>query len=337
MPKHQRTTFGIFTEAVGLYFSNIGKFIKYMTFPVMGQILGLILILFTTYMYVVNMPKLILKYPNLDNINSLIIISVLLTLPGLAIFCKAFWEYLLAYGAINSMFANMINSGKVYDFEAHTELIKRRSLPFITLWLLIGIYSLLAVCPLLIIICLVFAVYFILVFQVFTFEPDLSPIGCAKRSFMLIKGKFGSTFFLIISVGLFTYFLVPQVSLLIFDSINVSSVISKAVLPFIKLFPELVFSKYGIVIKQADISIFIVHMVIAQIFIQYTLPLRSILWSLWYKELNGSIAKQELTHKTKKSSKRPSEKLMEASKKKFSKKKLDDNIIKRAMEKDEDD
>ena len=58
---------------------------------------------------------------------------------------------------------------------------------------------------------------------------------------------------------------------------------------------------------------------LAQILIQYTLPLRSILWSMWYKELE----------------KKPSEKLMEKSKKKYGKKKLDKNILKRAMEKDE--
>ena len=39
----------------------------------------------------------------------------------------------------------------------------------------------------------------------------------------------------------------------------------------------------------------------------------------------------------KKSKKRPSEKLMEASKKKYSKKKIDDNILRRAMEKPENE
>ena len=73
-----------------------------------------------------------------------------------------------------------------------------------------------------------------------------------------------------------------------------------------------------------------------QIFIQYTLPLRSILWGMWYKELNGGklyVSKDDKPQK--KSSKKPSEKLMEASNKKYSSKKLDRNILRRAMEKDE--
>ena len=44
MSKKNKTPLGIFTESIGLYFSNFDKFVKYMTFPVFGQILGLLLI-----------------------------------------------------------------------------------------------------------------------------------------------------------------------------------------------------------------------------------------------------------------------------------------------------
>ena len=122
------------------------------------------------------------KIPALNDFSILFLIAILITLPGLVIFVKAFWEYLIAYGAVNSMLENMLKSGKVYDFDAHTELIKRRSVPFVGLWLLFGIYSILSVCPLLWVPAGVFAVFFVLIFQVFTYEPELSPIGCAKRS-----------------------------------------------------------------------------------------------------------------------------------------------------------
>ena len=336
MAKKENTTFGIFAESIGLYFSNFDKFFKYMTFPVLGQVFGLILVFFTTYFYTINMPKLIDKYPNLNSLSTLIVISVLISLPGLAIFCKAFWEYLVAYGAVNSMLENMLRSGKVYDFEAHTELIKRRSFSFIGLWLLFGIFSLVAACPLMWIICAVFAIYFVLVFQVFTFEPELSPIGCVKKSLILVKGHFGSTFMLFAFVGLLTYMLIPQIIIKGLDAVGINLAFSNAILPFVKLLPELDFSAYGLgSIKHADMAIFTVQTTIAQILIQYTLPLRSILWSMWYKELNNGLPKQELpTTKKRKSKKRPSEKLMEASKKRSSKAKLDDDILRRAMEKD---
>ena len=338
MAKKENTPFGILVESIGLYFSNFDKFLKYMTFPVLGQIAGLILVFFTTYFYTINMPKLIVKFPNLNNLSTLIVISIVISLPGLAIFCKAFWEYLVAYGAVNSMLENMLRSGKVYDFDAHTELIKRRSIPFIGLWLLFGIFSLIAVCPLMWIICAVFAIYFVLVFQVFTFEPELSPMGCVKKSLMLVKGHFGSTLMLFAFIGLITYMLIPQIIVKGFDAIGLNLAFSNAIMPFVKLLPELDFSQYGLgSITHSDMALFTIQTTVAQILIQYTLPLRSILWSMWYKELNNGIPKQELPASKKKSKKRPSEKLMEASKQRSSKTKLDDNIIRRAMEKPEDE
>ena len=52
--------------------------------------------------------------------------------------------------------------------------------------------------------------------------------------------------------------------------------------------------------------------------------------ALWYKELNSKYSAPEKKKTSKSSPKRPSEKLMEESHKK-----LDKNILKRAMEKDE--
>lgn len=337
MTKKQQTVFGIFAESVGLYFSNFDKFLKYMTFPVLGQLAGLIIVFFTTYFYTINMPKLIDKYPNLNNLSTLIVISIIISLPGLAIFCKAFWEYLVAYGSINSMLENMLHSGKVYDFEAHTELVKRRAITFIGLWFLFGIFSLIAICPLMWVICAVFAIYFVLVFQIFTFEPELSPIGCVKKSLMLVKGHFRDTFLLFTLVGALTYVAIPQIVIKGLDATGINLAFSNSIMPFVNLLPELDFSMYGLgAIKHLDIALFTVQTLVAQILIQYTLPLRSILWSMWYKELNNGLPKQELPAKKRKSKKRPSEKLMEASKKKFSKKKIDDNILRRATEKDDE-
>ena len=134
----KQTPLGIFTESIGLYFSNFDKFIKYMTFPVLGQIAGLGLVFLLTYFYAKTMPNIIQAIPALNNFTLLVTIAILITLPGLAIFIKAFWEYLVAYGAVNSMLQNMLKSGKVYDFDAHTELIKRRTLSFVGLCFFLG-------------------------------------------------------------------------------------------------------------------------------------------------------------------------------------------------------
>lgn len=335
MAKKTQTPLGIFIESIGLYFSNFDKFIKYMTFPVLGQILGLILIFTISYFYTQNISALIDRFHIFNDFLILILFSIIITLPGLMIFMKAFWEYLIAYGAINSMYENMSKSGKVYDFDAHTELIKRRSFAFIGIWFFVGIFSIIAACPLFWVICGILAVYFVLVFQVFTFEPELNPVECFKRSIGLVKGKFLSTFLLICFTGIFTYLFIPQIIIKLFDISGISSFLSKLIVPLLSQIQDINLTQFGLgIISKTEISIIIIQSLIAQILIQYTLPMRSILWSLWYKELskNSVISKENKSQKKK----RPSEKLMEESHKKYGKKRIDRNILRRAMEKDED-
>lgn len=345
MSKKNKTPLNILIEATKLYFSNFDKFVKYMTFPVLGQIGGLSLVFFLIYFYAKNMPTLIQKIPALNNFSVLLGIVILLILPGLAIFVKSFWEYLVAYGAINSMFENMLKSGKVYDFDAHTELIKRRVIPFVGLWILFGVFSTLAICPLFWVLCAVFAIFFVLVFQVFVFEPDQSPIGCARRSLELVKGAFSSTLLLFVLVGSITYILVPNLVNLFFNYTNLTLFFANLLTPFIQTLPivevnNMLAYAYIPALKVQDIANFTVSTCVAQVFIQYTLPLRSILWGLWYKHLNGGklggAVEKNKSSRNKKSYKRASEKLMENSHKKFASKKLDRNLLKRAMEKDDE-
>ena len=336
------TPLNIFMESIGFYFSNFDKFVKYMTFPVLGQLVGLILVFLLTYFYAKNMPGIMVKIPELNNISLLVLFAVLITLPGLVIFIKSFWEYLVAYGAVNSMLENMLKSGRVYDFEAHTELIKRRTFPFVGLWFLFGVFSLISIIPFFWVPCGVLAIFFVLVFQVFTYEPDLLPIECVKRSFQLVKGHFASTFMLMALVGALTYVLIPNLVNLFFDYTHITKFLADLISPIIRELPldelNLVLSYVYIKpLRVEGVALFTISTIVAQIFIQYTLPMRSILWGMWYKELNGgkiSVVKEDKP--SKKRSKKPSEKLMQASKKKYSTKKLDRNILKRAMEKDED-
>ena len=340
MTKKNKTPLGIFIESIGLYFSNFNQFIKYMSFPVLGQVLGLGLVFVCVYFYSKNMPFLVEKYAAFNNFSTLILCSILVTLPGMIIFIKAFWEYLVAYGAVNSMLENMLRSGKVYDFDAHTELIKRRTIPFVGLWFLFGIFSALAIIPFFWIIAGILAVYFVLVFQVFTYEPELSPIGCVKKSLLLVKGHFASTFMLMTLAGALTYYLVPQIINFAFNWAHINQFFANVITPIVAELPveelnRIISYIYLPPIKVEEIAIFAVTTTIAQVLIQYTLPLRSILWGMWYKELNGSLP-QQVEKKKKSSKKRPSEKLMEESHKRFSTKKLDRNILKRAMEKDDE-
>lgn len=336
MSRKAKTPLGIFIESIGLYFSNFDKFFKYMAFPVFGQYAGLLLVYGISLIYIKNLPSLLEKFPNLNSISGIIILTTIVLLPGLAIFSKAFWRYLIAYGAINSMLQNLLKSGRVYDFEAHNQLIKKRTITFLTIWFIIGCFSILAFCPLLWIIAGILAIFCILVFQVFTYKEDLSAIGCFKYSISLVKGHFMTTFMLICLAGALTYIFIPQLTLKLLT-------ILKCDLLFINMFNPI---SYGIQLNSINpileqyhlvaltpfkISAFLFEMFFAQILIQFTLPLRSILFGLWYKELDKENYSTQIN---KSSKKRPSEKLMENTHKKYGKKKLDRNLIERASKKD---
>jgi hypothetical protein len=274
----------IFWQSLELYFGSLPSFLKYMAFPVLGQIIGCIWVFGFSYLYIEYLPKL-LSNKIMDNFSVIFFILLLITLPGLFIMLKAFWEYLVAYGAINSMLDGLVKTGKVYDFPAHNEVIVRKTLKYVGLWLIISIISLISLIPIFWIFGAILFVYFILVFQVFVFEPDENIINCFKRSFQIIKGKFAQTFFLMILIGGFSCWLLPAIASKILE---VSKIINYLVIPFDNLVRLLPISAINEIITFRLNSLMIAYIVatclINQIIIQFTLPLRSICWGLWYRK-----------------------------------------------------
>ena len=133
--------------------------------------------------------------------------------------------------------------------------------------------------------------------------------------------------------GLVCWFLIPQLFEYIFNISGINKFLSGLIVHIVELFPvnsiNEFLAQYNIPPLENDhLALSVTTSSIAQIVIQFTLPLRSILCGLWYKELHGALPAK--TEKKKSSKKRPSEKLMEESHKR-----LDKNILKRAMNKDE--
>lgn len=297
MAKVANSVLGVFWQGTKLYFSNSISFFKYLAFPVFGQILGIILILFASYSYSCCLKNLIIPGGIFDNFLMIFFVLILVTLPGLFILIKAFWEYLVAYGAINSMVENMLKSGKVYDFHAHTELITRRSASFGALWLLLAILGLIGAFPLFWVISGILAVYFILIFQVFVYEPDKSPIGCFKKSMEIIKGNFARTLGLITLLGIFTYWLIPDGIKYLFVLSNITSFLA---IPFDSITRQLPINEMNIMFRQFHIPYQITSLTMAKSIVEVllgyaltcmTLPWRSISCALWYKALNKGEAK----------------------------------------------
>lgn len=96
MAKIKDSVWVIFTKSLQLYFSNFGSFFKYMAFPVLGQILGIILSFLVAFLYAENLPKWIVKGGLFDNFSMIFTVLILAIIPGILIFAKAFWDYLFS-------------------------------------------------------------------------------------------------------------------------------------------------------------------------------------------------------------------------------------------------
>lgn len=323
--KTDKSIWMIFFESVKIFTMNLHKFLLYMAFPVLGTILGTGLIFGLTFWFNNNIDRILLKYPALDNMTSLTIVIILLALPGLLILLKAFGDFLIAYGALNSMAEGAITTGRVYDFPAHNAVVKSRILTFIMLWILFGIFTAFASFPLFWVLGGIFFIYFILIFQVFTFDENVSAINCFKESLQLIKGKFARTAILLIIQGLIL-FLVYHGLTVLFEVCRLNEVLTRVFSNWAMSLPldriNAIYQNFNILITPDMIAKYILSNMTGFIALGFTLPLRSISWTLWYKNLAAFTENTE---------RQPQKK-----QKKTAQKKLDKNILKRAMQDDEE-
>lgn len=278
-----RSVWLIFFEGIKIFALNIHKFMLYMAFPVLGQILGIFLIFGLTFWFTQNMQDIAAKYDALNNMSSMITLIVVSVIPGVLILIKAFWDYLVAFVALNSMTEGYLNTGRVYDFKAHNSVATQKSFSFIAIWFLISVMTILGILPVFWIFAGLFFVYFILVFQVFTFENGLSPVGYFKRSMFLIKGKFGRTFLLMAILTIFTYVILVSGLGVLFDAFNWTNPLAKMFEAWAYTLPIDPLEQYGV--TPSVIGTELVKQLIFFLAVGFSLPIRSICWTLWYNEL----------------------------------------------------
>ena len=280
----------VLIEGIKIYFSNIDKFFIYMLFPVFGQLIGLALMFGLTLGFA---DKIASKT---DSLSSGLLLIFLLAIPGMLIFMKAFWDYMVAYVAISSMTEGAVTTGKVYDFQSHREVATRRSGKYILLLLAVGILSLLAILCCVIPVFglippLIIWIYFILVFQVFTFEQDLSVKNCFKKSFELVKGNWARAFILMLILWFFSIFIITMGVTVIFDYLHMTEPLS-GLFDFIgKALPLDLLNRILVHLNAQKITVNMVSTAILTSIISLitsglTLPIRSICWTLWYKDLS---------------------------------------------------
>ena len=230
----------IFKDGIVWYCKYMDVLLKYMLFPVFGQIIGLILIFTANYFFVVNIPHLIKQYPILDNIPLVFTLLLICVFPGFLVFCKAFYDYIIAMGSLNSM--AYVSRGekmknKPLDPKTHDDVLKKRLGNYIVLVLLISLLCLIGVFPLFIIPFAIVCVYLCLVFQIFMLEESTPPLGAFKRSFELIKTNFGITCLLLALSGALTYWLLPNLIVWAFDKANAIDFLAYPIHRYLEILP----------------------------------------------------------------------------------------------------
>ncbi len=309
-------------KGLQMYLMNIHKFFVYMLFPVLGQLLGLVLIFIPAMYLKDNLPALVAKYEFFAEPSKQLALVLLAILPGLVLMISAFWKYLVAYAALNSMAHSAQTSGKVYDFPAHNGVVNRNLWTFILLWLLVSILGFVMFNPLLIIPGMILFVFFILVFQVFTFEGDKGVINCFSKSAQLVKGSFWQTFGLAVVLFLIAWGL-AQISFYgLAKVVDTRNFLANIAWMFVATdYVNALNAKLPIMLQITPqlISQTLFSSLVNFIIFGFTLPLRSVSWTLWYKKLGAKIPKSA----TKKNGK--------------GKKQLDPEILRRANLKDDEE
>lgn len=283
--KLKNSIFFILWEGIKIYFSNIDKFLLYMLFPVFGQVIGIALSFGLSLGFA---DKVVQKA---DSPAVALLMILLLAIPGLLIFAKAFWDYMVAYVALNSMTEGAVTTGKVYDLDSHNEVATQRGWKYIGFLIILSVLMSLGSSIFFIIPGFVLWIYFILVFQIFTFEPDLSITDIFKRSFLLVKGNWARTFILMVVLGFFSMYILTEGITVVFDYLNLTASASSIFNFISNLIPLDLVNKILVhanqpIITNEMISKTIFVSVLGMIISGLTLPIRSICWSLWYKNLS---------------------------------------------------
>ena len=283
--------FKIFFGSVKVYFLYLDKFVKYLMFPVMGQILGLIVLFTVAYLFNVNAASLQEKIPFLSDEKNFFIAYLICLAPFFAIFIKAFYEYIIAFTSLNSVCYIITPKKKVQDidFKTHDSAIERRLFPYIALLFFASIISMVLCVP----VFWIFAPFIVLMFQVFALEQSAGPLSSISRSIDLVKGHYFVTLMAIILAGVLTYMLIPGLFMWALDYFKITPFLNAPVEKFVSIIPmdlnnintfltSLAVSK----ITTSDLARMLTESTIYSVFIMFTLPLRCCVFTNLYAALD---------------------------------------------------
>lgn len=298
--KKSLNVFSIFFNSIGIYFSYLDKLTKYLLFPVFGQILGLIAIFTIVYFLNVNVNVLTEKFPIFAFEQNLFILYICLILPFLIVLLKAFYDYMIAFSALNTVSYTLLAKKKVkdLDFPSHNANIIRRLPSYLGLLLIFSFITTVLIIPPILLVAPILFVYLVLIFQVFALEQQQNPFYPISRSVSLVKGHFWKTSILLILVSVFSYFLIPGLIIWSCNYFGWTFYLINPVEKFVSLFPIdswnatlAQFSFISFSVTELDVARTIVESLISSIIIMFMLPFRCCAFTYLYASLDSENIK----------------------------------------------
>lgn len=271
------TIISICYESLKLYFKNIDIFFKILFWPIFGQLLGLIFIFSATYFYTINFQTNLAKFSILENQNISFLFLLLFTLPGFLIFTKSFWDYLISIAAINSISVDVDTSGHIKNIQSHYDIVFRRSKDYIILLLIIAFITFLGyLC--FIIPGLIFSLLFCLTIQIFALDESKNIFSILKTSISIVSKHLFSIICILIFLFIVSYIIIPKSVYFAVSYLKLDYYLSTPIEAFIQTLPLKQFN-----LDSLEVSNHIFEMIITSIACGFTLPIRDIALTLFYR------------------------------------------------------
>ena len=281
-------------DGLKTYLYNLDIFSKYLSFPILGIFFGIFFLFTINYFFVTNLEQIEKINPIFENAAVILTLLLIIVIPAFLIMIKALIDYIIAYGALNSMC--VLGTKRIEDVYNHKETVKRRFAPYciliLVLSLIFGILSFPLFWPLL----LIASIFLSLAIQVFSLEENLTPYESIRKSIELVRSNFWIVLWVLVLIVLISYIAVPyliswavaKTPLFQWFAYPVEKYI--ALLPVADINSALVQNGINYKFDVIIIAENVVNCVISMIVIMYMLPFRCACCVEMYKGLNQNYS-----------------------------------------------
>ena len=278
--------FLIFFSSIKTYFLYLDQCVKYLLFPIFGQLISLIILFTIVYYFNTNIDNIRNISAFFEDDKHLFVIYSLTLLPFLIVFIKAVYDYIIAFCALNLLFYTVSNKKKVkdIDFGANRKVIERKIINYV---ILIFLVTFLLIVPPLIFVAPIIWVFLSLSFQVLSFENDISGQRAISRSIELVKGNVIPTVILLLLCSIVTYWFLPSMFIWACEKLSLITFMIGRIETFVNLLSldslnELL-SIINFKLDSLTIAKYMAENVVTLIVIAFTLPFRCCCFTQLYK------------------------------------------------------